>query len=72
MPEGLKNAVPCFQRIINEVIEKNGCKGTIAYFDNVTVAGKTQNEYDANIKKFLGIAKEYNITLNIKQMFLFI
>ena len=69
MPFGLKNAVPCFQHIINKIIKKNGCKGTFAYLDNVTVAGKTQNEYDPNLKKFLSIAREYNITLDENKCF---
>ena len=69
MPFGLRNAMPCFQRIINEIIEKNGCEGTFTYLNNVTVAGKTQNEPDANLKKFLSIAKEYNISVN-EQIFL--
>ena len=58
-----------FQRIINEIIEKNGCEGTFAYLDNVTEAGKTHNEHDANLKKFLSIARECNITLNENKCF---
>ena len=41
LPFGLKNAVPCFQRIIDNIIEDNNCQGTHAYLDNITVGGKT-------------------------------
>ena len=29
VPLGLKNAVPCFQRVINQIISKYNCKGTL-------------------------------------------
>jgi len=28
VPFGLKNAIPCFQRVVNEIISKYNCKGT--------------------------------------------
>jgi len=37
IPFGLKNAVSCFQRVVNEIISKYNCKGTYAYLDNITV-----------------------------------
>ena len=43
-------------------------KKTIAkvrmYRDNITVGGKTQEEYDENLRHFLKVAKESNLTLN--------
>ena len=69
VPFGLKNAVPCFQRIINDLIEQNDCKETWAYLDNVTVAGKTKEEHDINLQKFLDVAKTHNITLNDSKCF---
>ena len=44
----LTNGVPCFQRIIDEIIKSNKCTGTYAYLDDITVGGKTQEEHDAN------------------------
>ena len=38
--------------------------GTYAYLDNITVGGKTQEEHDANLAKFLMVAKDCNLTLN--------
>jgi len=32
IPFELKNAVPCFQRVVNEIISKYNCKGSYAYF----------------------------------------
>ena len=64
IPFGLKNAVPCFQRVINDIITAHGCKGTFAYLDDITVCGRTKEEHDANLKVFLNAAKECNLTLN--------
>ena len=50
---GLSNAVPAFQRVIDDIIKENDCKGTVAYLDNITVGGKTQEEHDENLAKFL-------------------
>ena len=60
----MTNEVPCFQRIIDEIIKSNKCTGTYAYLDNITVGGKTQEEQEANLEKFLKVAKDCNLTLN--------
>ena len=64
IPFGLTNAVPCFQRIVDDIIKSNKCNGTVAYLDNITVGGKTQQEHDANLQKFLTVAKNCNLTFN--------
>ena len=53
-----------FQRIIDKIIKSNKCTGTYAYLDNITIGGKTQKEHDANLAKFLKVAKDCNLTLN--------
>jgi len=58
------NAVPCFQRVINDIIAAHGCKGTFAYLDDIAVCGRTKEEHDENLKVFLNAAKECNLTLN--------
>ena len=50
--------------IIYEIIKSNKCTGTYAYLDNITVGGKTQEEHDANLEKFLKVAKDCNLTVN--------
>jgi len=67
IPFGLKNAVPYFQRMVNEIISKYNCKGTYAYLDDITVRGRTREEHDENLKCFLTAAKWCNITFNKKK-----
>ena len=64
IPFSLINAVPCFQRIVDDIIEYNGCKGTFAYLDNITVGGATQEDHDKNLSKFLSVSKTHNLTFN--------
>ena len=52
LPFGLKNAVPCFQRIIDRIIKENDCVGTYAYLDNITFGGKTQENTTKTCKDF--------------------
>ena len=63
-PFGLTNAIPCFQRIIDDIIKSNGCEGTFGYLDNITVGGATQKDHDKNLSKFLSVAKTHNLTFN--------
>ena len=67
IPFVLTNGVPCFQRIIDQIIKSNKCTGMYTYLDNITVGGKTQEEHDANLAKFLKVAKDCNLTLNKKR-----
>ena len=39
-------------------------EGVFVYIDNITVAGKTQEHHDHNVRKFLEVAKEKNLTFN--------
>ena len=64
IPFGLKNAVPCFQRVVNQIISDYKCERTFAYLDNITVCGKTKEEHDKNLKQFLKAASDCNLTLN--------
>ena len=64
IPFELTNAVPCFQRVVDDLIMKHGCHGTIAYLDNITVGRKTQEEHDCNLERFLSVAKKSNLTFN--------
>ena len=61
---GLTNGVSSFQRIIADLITKSGLKGTYAYLDDVTICGKTQEEHDRNLERFMEMARKYRLTFN--------
>ena len=67
IPFGVTNGVASFQRIINTIIKEEKCEATEAFVDNVTVAGKTKEEHDHNLQKFLKVADKYNLTFNDSQ-----
>ena len=60
----LTNTVPWFQRIIDDIIKRNNCKGTFAYLDNITICGKTKKEHNPNLQQFLEAAAKHNLTFN--------
>lgn len=60
----MTNGVACFQRVIDQIVQDEGLEGTFPYLDNVTICGKTQQEHDRNLEKFLAAAQKYNLTLN--------
>ena len=60
----MTNAVPCFQRIVDDIIKSNDCQGTFAYLDNITVGGATQQKHNRNLAKFLAVAKDHSLTFN--------
>ena len=64
LPCGVKNGVPAFQKIMDNVIESHNLTGTFAYLDNITVVGKNQQEHDKNLQAFLDTAKALNLTFN--------
>ena len=64
IPFGVTNGVACFQRIMSEIITSENLQGTIAYVDNVTICGKTQEEHDENLKRFQEVATKRHITYN--------
>ena len=61
---GVTNGVAGFQRTLDDIIESEELRDTFAYVDNVTICGNTQEEHDANLNKFLDVAKKYNMTFN--------
>ena len=64
MPFGITNGVACFQRVMNQFIEENNLNATFAYIDDITICGKSVEEHDMNLKKFLDAAKKKNLTFN--------
>ena len=66
IPFGVNNGVAAFQRVISEFIERENLKDVpvFPYLDNVTVAGRTQEDHDANVKLFLDAIRRNNFTFN--------
>jgi transposase InsO family protein len=64
VPFGVTNGVACFQRIIDQIVQDEHLEGTFPYLDDVTICGRTQEEHDRNLEKFLAAAEKYNLTLN--------
>ncbi|KRX92976.1 Retrovirus-related Pol polyprotein from transposon 17.6 [Trichinella pseudospiralis] len=64
IPFGVTNGVACFQRVINSFIKKEKLKGVVAYLDDVTVCGMSQDDHDKNLEQFLSAAKRWNFTFN--------
>ncbi|XP_018403046.1 PREDICTED: uncharacterized protein LOC108779970 [Cyphomyrmex costatus] len=67
VPFGVTNGVACFQRIIDQIVQDEGLEDTFPYLDDVTICGKTQQEHDRNLERFLAAAQKYNLTLNQKK-----
>ena len=65
IPFGVTNAVPAFQRIMDNFIERNHLKGTEPFLDDIYVGGRTLAEHDHNLKKFMESARRDNLTLNL-------
>jgi len=49
---------------MDSIIQENHLSGTYAYLDDVTICGKTQEEHDRNVNKFMRVVEQYNLTLN--------
>lgn len=64
MSFGLRNAVACFQRTIDDIIQLHKLKGVYVYVDNIYICGKDQCEHDSNLRAFLDAAKRHDITFN--------
>ena len=64
IPFGVTNGVACFQRIMQNIIDKEALTGTWAFVDNITLGGKDQKEHDLNLKLFREAAARNNLTFN--------
>ena len=60
---GLTNAIPWFQRMIDDVIERNKCKETFTNLDNITISCKIKEEHDENFLNFLKVAANLILSL---------
>ena len=64
IPFGVTNGVPQFQRVIGDIVMKEGLKDTYPYLDSVTIGGTSQEEHDNNVQKFLDAIARYGMELN--------
>ena len=46
------------------IIAEEQLKDIFPYFDDITVAGSTQEEHDSNVAAFLKVVSKRNLTLN--------
>ena len=53
IPFGVTNGVAVFQRLMDKLVTDECLKDTFPYLDDITVAGRTQEEHDANVKDFM-------------------
>ena len=68
IPFEVKNEVAAFQRVISEFIECENLKDVFPFSDNVTVAGKTQEDHDANLKIFFDAIHRNDFTLKRRRL----
>ena len=64
LPFGVSSGVAIFQREMDKFIKKHSLVATYAYLDNITISGKTQEDHDENLNKFMSAARAENLTLN--------
>ena len=54
----------CFSDLWKKIINQEQLKDTFPYLDDITVAGRTQEEHDSNVKAFLEVVQRIHLTLN--------
>ena len=64
LPFGLTNAVPVFQRVMNQFIKWRELKGVNVYLDNITIGVIDQKSHDENLNALKEAAKNDNFTFN--------
>ena len=64
IPFGVANGVAVFQRLLGKIIEEEELKDTFPYLHDITVAGRTKEEHDSNVKAFLEVVQRTHLTLN--------
>ena len=66
LPFGLHSSAEVFEKKVEQIF--GDLPGVSVYFDDIIVAGKTQQEHDANLRKLLVKAKEANVKFNRKKI----
>ena len=66
MPFGLHSSADLFEKKVEQIF--GDLIGVSVYFDNIIVAGKTQQELDENLRKLLAKARDCNVKFNRKKI----
>ena len=64
LPFGVTNGVSCFQRIVDNLIEKYNLIVTYAYLENITVSGRDDCDHNDNLNSLFDAAKCEGLTFN--------
>ena len=64
IPFGVTNGVAVFQRLMGKIIKEEQLKDSLPYLDDMTVAGRTQEEHNSNVKAFIEVVQRRHLTLN--------
>ena len=67
LPNGVNNGVPCFQREMDNFVERNELQKTYPYLDNITICGADQAEHDTNYIRTMEACKKEDVELNEKK-----
>lgn len=57
LPFGVTNGVPCFQRVMNDLVNEERLKNNFLYFDNVTIGGADKADFERNNAVFQEMVK---------------
>ena len=63
IPFGVTSRVPAYQREMDKLLLDESLKDTFPYLDNITVAGRTQEERDFNVKQLSDALQRRNWTI---------
>ena len=61
---GFTNAVPAFQPITNNFVERHNLKYVNAYLDNIAIGGMNQESHDANLRTLKKSAEADHLKIN--------
>ena len=64
LPFGVTNGSAVFQKVIDEIIHRNGLRKVYAYLDDLIVTGSTGEEHDKNLEALMAAADREKLTFN--------
>ena len=64
MPFGLKNVEATYQRLVNQMFEKQIGRNVEVYVDDMLVKSKEEEDHLDDLKETFNTLRQYNIKLN--------